>query len=209
MVVRELEEVFNSLDHQEAQNVHFPSPEEDYAVIKRENRRAGALKKGHFHMYGKGGFTLVEVVVVVAIVAILAVVATPAYMNYVNRTKQGEAASLLFTARLEMEEFYTDNGRYASTIQCLPSFVAGANTSCLTNCGNCNAVNANIHYYTFHVAQNIAASGATLAYYQVAATRQIYSYASADQLTISATTDTPIVQNTNALKFSIFQWIFQ
>ena len=73
-------------------------------------------------MRGKKGFTLVELMVVVAIVAILAAVATPAYINYVNRTKQGEAASLLFTARLEMEEFYAENGRYANTIQCLPSF---------------------------------------------------------------------------------------
>ena len=177
-------------------------------MIKRENRFAGTLKRGHFHMCGKGGFTLVELMVVVSIVAILAVVATPAYMNYVNRTKQGEAASMLFTARLEMEEFYTDNGRYASTIQCLPSFVASANASCLTNCANC-ANSATVHLYTFHVSQNIAASGATLAYYQVAATRKIYSYAAADQLTISATTDTPVVQNTAALKFSVFQWIFQ
>ena len=86
-------------------------------------------------MNGKRGFTLVELVVVVAIVAILAVVATPAYINYVNRTKQGQAASMLFTARLEMEEFYTDNGRYASTIQCLPSFAS--TSSCLANCSDC------------------------------------------------------------------------
>ena len=75
-------------------------------------------------MCGKRGFTLVELVVVVAIVAILAAVATPAYINYVNRTKQGQAASMLLTARLEMEEFYTDNGHYASSIQCLPSFAS-------------------------------------------------------------------------------------
>ena len=51
--------------------------------------------------------------------------------------------AMLLTARLEMEEFYADNGRYASTIQCLPSFVASANTSCLTNCTNCaNAIPA-------------------------------------------------------------------
>ncbi len=207
MVVRELEEVFNSLDHQEAQNVHYASPVEDYAMIARDNRLAETLKKGQFHMRGKGGFTLVELVVVVAIVAILAVVATPAYINYVNRTRQGQAASMLFTARLEMEEFYTDNGRYASTIKCLPSF-AGMNSACLADCSNC-ASSATVHNYTFHVSQNIPGSGATLPYYQIAATRQIYSHAAADMLTISAKTDTPIVQNTNALKFSVFQWIFQ
>ncbi len=159
-------------------------------------------------MRGKEGFTLVELMVVVAIVAILAVVATPAYINYVNRSKQGQAESMLFTARLEMEEFYTDNGHYAATIQCLPSFVASANTTCLSNCSGANCANsATAHYYTYHVVQPIPA-GVILPYYQVMATRQIYTGVAADQLTISATTDTPIVQNTNALKFSVFQWLF-
>ncbi len=154
-------------------------------------------------MNGKRGFTLVELVVVTAIIAILAVVATPAYMNYVNRTKQGQAASLLLTARLEQEEFYADNGRYASTIKCLPSFVASASTSCLTNCTSCaNAIP--LHNYTFFVS-----SSPTSTYYQVAATRLIYANVAADKLTISARTDTPIVQNTDALKFSVFQWLFQ
>ena len=155
-------------------------------------------------MCGKKGFTLVELIVVVAIMAILATVATPAYINYVNRSKQGEAESLLFTARLEMEEFYTDNGYYANTIQCLPSF-AGANIGCLSSCANC-ANSATAHYYTYCVSGHNPV-GAT-PYYQVQATRQIYTWASNDVLTISATTDTPKVQNTNALKFSIFQWLF-
>ena len=111
--------------------MHTHVPQEDYVVIEIRNLKGDVL-----HMNGKRGFTLVELVVVVAIVAILAVVATPAYINYVNRTKQGQAASMLFTARLEMEEFYTDNGRYASTIQCLPSFVRQT-SACLANCTNC------------------------------------------------------------------------
>ncbi|MGO9021323.1 MAG: type IV pilin protein [Syntrophobacteraceae bacterium] len=155
-------------------------------------------------MCGKKGFTLVELMVVVSIVAILAAVATPAYINYVNRTKQGQAVSMLLTARLEMEEFYTDNGRYASTIQCLPSFAS--TSSCLANCSGC-ANNANVQYYTFYV--SIPPTSATSPYYQVAATRQIYAGVAADKLTISANTATPTVQNTNALKFSVFQWLFQ
>jgi type IV pilus assembly protein PilE len=204
-VIREFKEAFNSLAHQEAQNVHIPFTEENYAVIEKENWLQGILKKGHFHMYGKGGFTLVELIVVTSIVAILAAVATPAYINYVNRTKQGEAASYLFTARLEMEEFYTDNGRYASTIQCLPSFGSAA---CLANCGNC-ANSATEHYYTFNVSACVPGSGATQPYYQVLAQRKVYSYAASDQLTISATTDTPVIQNTKALSFSVFKWLFQ
>ncbi len=160
-------------------------------------------------MCGKKGFTLVELMVVVAIVAILASVAVPSYINYVNRTKQGQAESMLFNARLEMEEFYTDNGHYAATIQCLPSFVAAANTTvCLNNCANCPANSATVHYYTYHVSSRKLGSTTVTPYYQIAATRQIYNGYAADQLTISATTDTPIVQNTDALKFSIFQWLF-
>ena len=161
-------------------------------------------------MNGKRGFTLVEVLVVTAIVAILATVATPAYINYVNRSKQGQAESMLFTARLEEEEFYTDYGRYAGTIQCLPSFVTSGNTSCLTNCPTCpgSAKNSQVQYYTFYVSQILPQSGNTAAYYQVAASRIISSSAATDILTISSNTNNPTVVNTNALKFSVFQWLF-
>jgi type IV pilus assembly protein PilE len=158
-------------------------------------------------MNGKRGFTLIELVVVVAIVAILAAVATPAYINYVNRSKQGMAESLLFTARSEMEEFYTDNGRYANTILCLPTFAVGANSQCLASCANC-ANSTTIHNYTFYVSILPNSVQGSTPYYQVAATRKIYSYAAPDKLTISASTDTPIIQNTAALKWSVFQWLF-
>lgn len=172
-----------------------------------KNRLQKTFKKGRFRMYGKGGFTLVELVVVVAIVAILAVVATPAYINYVNRTKQGQAVSMLLTARLEEEEFYTDNGHYASTIQCLPSFVAAGNTTtCLGNCANCTAVSSTVQYYNFIVS---GFPTANTQYYQITAGRKIYAGAATDILTVSASTANPIVQNTNALKFSVFQWLFQ
>jgi type IV pilus assembly protein PilE len=148
----------------------------------------------------KAGFTLVELMVVVSIVAILAAVAVPAYINYVNRSKQGEAASGLLTARLEMEEFYTDNGHYAGTIGCLPSL---GNASCLASCSACTLSSAQPKYYAYNVA------AATGPYYRIKAQRKIYSYAQTDVLTISATTDNPIVQNTDALKFSVFQWLFK
>jgi len=158
-------------------------------------------------MNGKRGFTLVELMVVVAIIAILAVVAAPAYQNYVNRTKQGQGVSMLLTARLEQEEFYTDNGHYASTIQCLPSFVSAANTTvCLTNCGGCPANSATVQYYSFSVTKFPTAN---TQYYQITAQRQVYSSQPPDVITISSNTSTPIIQNTKALKFSIFQWLFQ
>lgn len=151
-----------------------------------------------------GGFTLVELIVVVSIIAILAAVATPAYINYVNRSKQSEAAAMLLTARLEMEEFYTDYNHYAQTMQCLPSFVAAANTACINSCSACNSNTSKPKFYTYRIAS------ATTSYYRIAATRQVYSWVSTDDnLTISSGTDYPIIQNTNALKFSLFKWLFQ
>jgi type IV pilus assembly protein PilE len=166
-----------------------------------EKRLHETPERRHFQMRGKGGFTLVELVVVVAIVAILATVATPSYINYVNRTRQGNAAAMLLTARLEMEEFYTDNGRYANTIQCLPSFASGKTL--------CTANSSTSQNYTFWVSQVTPAGGNTQAYYQISATRKIYSWAPVDLLTVSAATNTPTVVNTQALHFSVFRWLFQ
>ena len=58
-------------------------------MSKLDKRIKGMLKRTSLRVCGKGGFTLVELMVVSAIVAILAVVAVPAYMNYVNRVAQG------------------------------------------------------------------------------------------------------------------------
>ena len=162
-------------------------------------------KSRNYPLRKESGFTLVELIVVVCIMAILATVAIPAYINYVNRAKQSEAASGLLTARLEMEEFYTDNGHYASTIQCLPSLAVGpTGAACVANCSACAAINAQPKYYTYSVV-----TANTSPYYRIQAQRKIYSFAQTDVLTISATTDNPIVQNTSALKFSVFSWLFQ
>jgi type IV pilus assembly protein PilE len=147
------------------------------------------------------GFTLVELMVVMAIVAILAAVAAPAYINYVNRTKQGQAESLLMTARLEQEEHFTDYGQYASTIACLPSF-AGANTFCVNACSQCTQLTYtdNNSGYTFQVV-NPAGNN-----YAVGATRTVNG--NLDTVTISANTTTPWVTNSSAIGYSVFQWLF-
>lgn len=145
-------------------------------------------------MAQKNGFTLVELMIVVAIVAILAVVAIPAYINYVNRSKQGGAESLLMTARAEQEEYYTDNGWYAATIQCLPSF---AGTSATPQ----NTYTDPTSGYQFAVLGTPTTND-----YQVRATRTINGVN--DVVTAGANTNTPWVQNTTALHFSIFQWLF-
>lgn len=148
----------------------------------------------------EGGFNLVELMVVVAIVAILAAVAIPAYKNYVNRVRQSEAANLLMAARLEMEEFFIDRNRYTGTIGCLPSF---ASTSCLANCGTCTITSCRPKYYTF-VVENFSSN-----YYRIAATRKIYPYARTDRVYISSSTANPVVANVDALKFSVYKWLFE
>ncbi len=136
------------------------------------------------------GFTLVELMVVTAIIAILASVAIPAYINYINRTKQGQAASALMTARLEQEEWYADNQAYAKTIECLPSFGNSCSLATASTYGG----------YTFSLP---VALGNT---YQVLASRAIN--ANIDKLTISPNSNVPTIQTPNAIGFSIFQWIF-
>ena len=176
---------------------------QEECAVKMENRLSRTSGKGGSRVRGKGGFTLVELAVVSAIVAILAAVGTPAYINYVNRTNQGQAVSMLLTARLEQEEFCADNGHYASTIQCLPSFVPSGSSgqACLANCAGC-ANAAVVDKYSFSVHNPASAT-----YYQVSAARAVGS--TFDRLTISSRTATPIVVNPGALKFSVFQWLFQ
>ena len=152
-------------------------------------------------MANRNGFTLVELMVVVAIVAILASVATPAYINYVNRSKQGQAESLLMTARLEQEEHYTDYGAYAATIACLPSF-CGANTACVSSCANC----AQQTYTDTNSGYQFSVQNPQGVNYQVQATRTVNSVT--DTVTVSANTTTPWVSNPNALGFSLFKWLF-
>ena len=64
------------------------------------------------------GFTLVELMVVMAIVAILASIALPAYTKYVQRGDVVEATQGLSQFRVQMEQFYQDNGNYGAAPAC-------------------------------------------------------------------------------------------
>lgn len=158
----------------------------------------------------EAGFSLVELMVVVAMVAILAAVGTPSYINYINRVKQSEATSQLLVARIEMELFYADNLRYTGTIGCLPSFRIDA--SCATDCkptlckGYRNASGAcnNIGCYKYYISEM---NPITLQY-RIAATRHVYSYAQDDNVTIDHDSLVPKINNTDALKFSVYKWLF-
>jgi type IV pilus assembly protein PilE len=174
-----------------------------------ESRSARSLRE-RLPCQSEAGFNLVELMVVVAFVAILAAVGAPAYINYLNRVKQSEATGQLLTGRVEMEEFYTDNNRYARTIGCLPSF-ADAAGACLANCATCTRTT---HRNTQGSCKGSGCYTFTLenpanAYYRMAATRKIYSYAATDRVYVSANTQTPVVANVTALKWSVYQWLFQ
>ena len=64
------------------------------------------------------GFTLVEIMVVMAIVAILASIALPAYTKYVQRGDVVEATQGLSQYRVQMEQYYQDNGNYGVPPAC-------------------------------------------------------------------------------------------
>jgi len=138
---------------------------------------------------GKYGFTLVELMIIVAIVAVLAAVAIPAYSNYVNRARQSEALEALMRAKMDQEAFWADNNRYAGTVGCLASFGNSCTkTSYTTSSG-------------YQVSADTRGSGYVL-------TAQKSVKGQPDMLHVSDTIQRPIVDTPEALKWSLFDWLF-
>jgi len=65
-------------------------------------------------MKAQHGFTLIELMVVVAVVGILAAIAAPSYRDYVTRGKIPDATTNLATKRVQMEQYFQDNRKYAA-----------------------------------------------------------------------------------------------
>lgn len=63
----------------------------------------------------QAGFTLIEMMITVAIVGILAAIALPSYNDYILRSKIIDGTTKLGDFRMQMEKYFLDNRRYAST----------------------------------------------------------------------------------------------
>ena len=134
--------------------------------------------------------------VVTGILAILASVATPAYINHKNRAIQSEAIEALLRARMDQEIFWAEKNHYASTIRLLPSF---GNTNVGTSVSTPNG-------YTV----SVVPGSADIDSFRIVAIKTYFSYAQPD--TIAITEDlqqAPLIHNADALKFSIFKWLFE
>lgn len=65
----------------------------------------------------KNGFTLIELMITVAIVGVLSAVAIPSYQDYVARSQVAEGLSLLSGSKIEVGEYFANNGNLPNTLQ--------------------------------------------------------------------------------------------
>lgn len=61
---------------------------------------------------GRGGYTLLELMIVVTIVAILATLAQPMWQDSVTRAREASLKQTLFTVRDVLDQYRADYGKY-------------------------------------------------------------------------------------------------
>lgn len=66
---------------------------------------------------GDAGFTLIELLVVVAIIGILAAVAVGQYQRNIVKAKEAVLRENLFTIRTQVNNYFSDKGRYPADLQ--------------------------------------------------------------------------------------------
>jgi general secretion pathway protein G len=70
---------------------------------------------------GKGGFTLIELMIVMAIILILVSIAVPLYQKSLTRAKESVLRNNLFTLRTVIDEYTFDKQKAPQTLQDLVS----------------------------------------------------------------------------------------
>jgi general secretion pathway protein G len=68
---------------------------------------------------GRGGFTLLELLVVMAIIAMLLTLAAPRYFRSLQRSREAVLRQDLTTLRESIDRFYGDTGKYPPTLAML------------------------------------------------------------------------------------------
>jgi len=69
----------------------------------------------------QGGFTLIELMIVMALIVILASISLAVYTNSVTRAKESVLKEDLFRMRDAIDQYYSDKGKYPSSLQDLVS----------------------------------------------------------------------------------------
>jgi len=72
---------------------------------------------GRVRRNGDAGFTLIELLVVVAIIGILASVAVGQYQRNIVKAKEAVLKENLFTIRTQVNNYFSDKGRYPGDLQ--------------------------------------------------------------------------------------------
>lgn len=70
------------------------------------------------------GFTLIELMIVVIMIGIISMIAVPAYQEYSRKARRSEALATIAEVATAQEKFYSENLRYAASIDALPNFGA-------------------------------------------------------------------------------------